>query len=221
MANRRLTQFMYSPELMPVKLIGSFEQSGATGAFSTLVDNGITWTAVTMGVAGDSITVALVAGGTAGAEVVTVSGTAISVQIESGVSTRTQVLTAVQASVAASALVGISVASGGTAATLLAATPLAGGADTSFVSVAKNFEISQTGTGIFKLTLEDNYKALLGASIMLYRPSAAVDRTFQLSSVDVSSAKEIYFRSLAAATLSNLADDDVLYVELTLRNSSY
>jgi hypothetical protein len=222
MANSYFKQFMYSKEIMPVKLMGSFEQVGSTGVFATLVDNGITYLAQTMGSAGNSITIALVAGGTAGAEVVTVTGSAISVQIESGVSTRTQVKTAIDGSAAAAALVSVSVASGGTAATLLAATALATGADTSFTAVAKGFSVSQTGTGLFKIDLQDNYNALLSASIMMASP-AAVDRTFQLYSVDVDSSTDpsLYFRALAGATPSNLADDYVLYIELTLRNSSY
>lgn len=198
--------------------MGSFTQTDA-GAFATLVDNGITWTAVTMGSAGNDITVALVAGGTAGAEVVTVTGNAISVQIESGVSTRTQVETAVEASVAASALVGINVASGGTAATLLAATNLASGDDTDFISSSpRAFTLSQTGTGVYKLTLANTYAALLGASIMLQRASA-VDLGAQIQSVDVTSAKEIVFRMQAGSTPTNMANSDVLYISLELRNS--
>lgn len=53
------------------------------------------------------VTITYTAGGTAGSEVVTLVGTAISVQIESGVSTATQVRTAVLASVTAAALVNV------------------------------------------------------------------------------------------------------------------
>lgn len=65
----------------------------------------ITYCSVTFGNTGTSISVAYTAGGTAGAEVVTVTGNAISVQIQSAVSTATQVLAALQASAAAMALV--------------------------------------------------------------------------------------------------------------------
>jgi hypothetical protein len=221
MASRYYTsQFNYSFERMAVTLMGSATQTDL-GAFATLVDNGITWTAVTMGAAGNSITVALVAGGTAGAEVVTVTGNAISVQIESGVSTRTQVLTAVQASAEASALVNISVASGGTAATLLAATPLATGDDTDFTIVGlSSVTLSQIGTGLFKLAIADAYANLLACSIMIQRASGAVDLVAQLATVDTSSAKAITFRTNAGATPTNLANSDVLYIRLELRNSS-
>jgi hypothetical protein len=218
MANRRFTsQFNYSFEKQPVKLMGSILQTDA-GAFAALVDNGITWTAVTMGAAGNSITVALVAGGTAGAEVVTVSGNAISVSIESGVSTRSQVETAVEASVAASALVGINVSSGGTAATLLAATALASGDDTDFTSTLKGCSVSQIGTGVYQILLEDSYNALIGCSIQLLR-AAAVDLMPQIQSVDVVTSKKIIFRMQAAATPTNMANDDQLFIELSLRNS--
>lgn len=67
---------------------------------------GVTITAVAnLGASGNSITLTYTTGGTAGAEVVTVTGTAISVQIESTVSTITQVRTAINLSAAAAALV--------------------------------------------------------------------------------------------------------------------
>lgn len=218
MANKwYLNQFMYSAERKPVKLMGSFTQTDV-GAFATLVNNGITWTAVTMGAAGNNITVALVAGGTAGAEVVTVSGNAISVQIESGVSTRTQVLTAVQASAPASALVSISVASGGTAATLLAATHLASGDDTDFTAVAKYFSLSQIDTGIYQIDYSVQASALLSMQVMLQRASGAVDLISTIKSVDID-AQQIIFRMQAGATPTNLANSDVLYIEMCLRQS--
>jgi hypothetical protein len=61
--------------------------------------------AVTAGTSGNSITVAYTTGGTAGSEVVTVVGSAISVQIQSGVSTAGQIAAAIAAFPAAAALV--------------------------------------------------------------------------------------------------------------------
>lgn len=219
MANRSYKQFIYSQERMPVMLMGQFAQSGSTGAFATLVNNGITWTAVTMGSAGNSITVALVAGGTAGSEVVTVSGNAISVSIQSTVSTRTQVLTAVQASAAASALISISVASGATAATLLAATPLASGADTVFISNAKDMTLTQIGTGVYHLALQDSFYALLSISPSL-QCATAKDLQPQMSANDVtSSSPYINIRTLAGATPTNMASGDIMFAQVMLRNS--
>lgn len=87
---------------------------------ATLTKGGVTYTAVAnLGASGNSITVAYTGGATAGAEVVTVTGTAISVQIQSGTSTITQVRTAVNASAAAAALV---TATGTSATTVSTAT---------------------------------------------------------------------------------------------------
>ena len=63
----------------------------------------LTYTADVAGNIGNEISITYTSGGTAGAEVVTVAGSAISVQIQNGVSTRDQIKTAVDASVAASA----------------------------------------------------------------------------------------------------------------------
>lgn len=109
-----------------------------SGEASALVVQDLTYTAVTRGVAGDNITIAYTAGGTAGSEVVTVVGTAISVQIDDGVSTATEIETAIDASAAALLLVGVAVTgTGGNAQSIASATPLAGGVD-SEVNVADN-----------------------------------------------------------------------------------
>lgn len=70
----------------------------------------LTYTALQgMGSLAAPITVAYVPGGTAGAEVVTVAGSAITVQIASGTSTASQILAKVNASTAATALVSAAV----------------------------------------------------------------------------------------------------------------
>lgn len=65
----------------------------------------INYQAVATGTGGNAITIAYTTGAVAGAEVVTVVGNAISIQIASGVSTATQIKTAVDASAPAAALV--------------------------------------------------------------------------------------------------------------------
>lgn len=73
---------------------------------SSQVKGGVTITAVAgLGAGGNSITLTYTTGGTAGAEVVSVVGNDISVQIQSTVSTITQVRTAINAFPAAAALV--------------------------------------------------------------------------------------------------------------------
>lgn len=102
-----------------------------TDVDARLVVQDLTYTSALFGVAGNSTTIAYTTGGTAGAEVVTVVGSAISVKIQSGVSTATQVRAAVNLS--APALLLVSCAITGTAGTAQTAptgpTPLAGGLD--------------------------------------------------------------------------------------------
>lgn len=75
----------------------------------------ITYTAKTAGTAGNSITINYNSGGTAGSEVVGVSGSAITVTMQDGVSTAAQIVTAITNSVPAIALVDLVADSGDTA----------------------------------------------------------------------------------------------------------
>jgi hypothetical protein len=101
-----------------------------SGVASSLVVQDLTYTAAVRREAGDLSTIAYTGGATAGAEVVTVNGTAITVQIEDGVSTATQVKTAYDLVAAALALATVAVTgTGATAQVVAAATPLAGGED--------------------------------------------------------------------------------------------
>lgn len=86
--------------------------TSAAHATGTLQD--LTFTAAATGTGGNAITVAYTAGATAGSEVVSVTGNAISVQIATGSSTATQVKAALDASSPAAAL--ISTAISGTSA---------------------------------------------------------------------------------------------------------
>lgn len=88
------------------------DQSLGVVAQATLTVQDITYTANPngySGTAGNVITVAYTTGGTAGAEVVTVSGTGISIKIQSGVSTSAQVLAAFNNSATALALASASI----------------------------------------------------------------------------------------------------------------
>ncbi len=224
MANRRFTsQFSYSFERQPVRIMGSIEQTDA-GAFASRVINGITYTAVTMGAAGNSITIALVAGGTAGAEVVTVVGTAISISFDATAmtgSTRDQIVAAIAASAPAAALVAGVAASGSTVATASSALALQNGDDTDFAQIGLiSASVSQIGTGLYQIDLQDSYADLLSASIMLQRASGAVDLVAQLADVSVTDDQKITFRMNTGATPTNMANDDILYINLDLRNSN-
>lgn len=97
-------------------------------AAALLVVQDLTFTAADPGIAGNDISIEYTGGATAGAEVVSVVDTAISIQIESGVSTATQIKTAFDASVAALALASCAVSgTGSNAQTTASETPLAGG----------------------------------------------------------------------------------------------
>lgn len=94
-----------------------------------------------------TVTVAYTAGGTAGSEVVTVVGNAISVQIQNGVSTASQIRNKIEQSIAALSLVEVSILDGqtGTAQTTVAATSL----DTDtimYVNSVSNFYSPVTGS---------------------------------------------------------------------------
>lgn len=96
--------------------------------YAKAVIQDLTYTAVTAGTGEELINITYVGGGTAGAEVVTVSGKAISVKIQSAVSTATQIQTAINASAAALLLISVAVTgTGGTAQTIQSAYYLIGG----------------------------------------------------------------------------------------------
>lgn len=98
------------------------------GAAASAVIQDLTYTADAAGADGNLITIEYTDGATAGAEVVTVTGTAISVQIEDGVSTATQIKTAVDGDTGAAALVNVTISgTGSNAQTITSPTPLTGG----------------------------------------------------------------------------------------------
>jgi hypothetical protein len=93
-----------------------------------LVEQDITYTAVNGGEEGNDISIEYLDTGTAGAEVVTVTGTLISVSMEDGVSTATQINAAIAGSAAAMALVTKAITgAGGNTQLASAATNLASG----------------------------------------------------------------------------------------------
>lgn len=72
---------------------------------ASLVKGDLTFTAKDLGPGGNAVTIAFITGGTAGSEVVTVNGKAISVSMAGGVSTATQLKAKLDASPAAVALI--------------------------------------------------------------------------------------------------------------------
>lgn len=120
-----------------------------SGVAALLAVQDLTYTADLRGTAGNSITIEYTAGGTAGAEVVTVVGSAISVSIDVTAvtgSTATQVKAAVDASVAASALISVAITGvGATVQAAAAATPLATGVASEVNTTANSVAIPAHG----------------------------------------------------------------------------
>lgn len=219
MSNRRYNQFFFSPIHKLTGLMGQINV--VANVFATITGQGITYTAVARGTAGNGITVTLTSGGTAGAEVVTVVGSAISVQIESGVSTRTQVKTAIDGAAAAAALITVSVVSGGTAATAAAAVTLAGGVDgvVSTTSIKGVASIANTAAGTYTITLQDSFPSLVSAQLT-YQAATAVDLVPQVKSVDVVTTKQIVVVLNTGATPTEPSAAGVINVLFLMKNSS-
>jgi hypothetical protein len=126
---------------------------GLTKAASVVIED-LTYTADATGVGGNDISIAYTGGGTAGAEVVTVTGNDISVQIQTAVSTATQIKTAVDASVAASALISVAITGTGSDPQVVTAqTFLEDGFDPTYLNVGMRVVGTgvQTGTTIVSI----------------------------------------------------------------------
>lgn len=200
-------------------------QSGMQGfmalqapVLSFVTDQGMTYTAVALGPAGDGITITLTAGGTAGAEVVTVVGRAISVQIEDGVTTQTQLKTAIDASAPAHALISVAVASGATPVDAATAVTTSGGA----YLVASSYcpwasSVTHTGTGQITIVLVDAFVALVNIQAQLLA-ATAVDLVPQIKSADVASTKTIVLSLLTGATPTNPTAAATLYLSIRAIN---
>lgn len=218
MANRLFKQFFYSFTSNLVGLHGS--ASLVQPVLSAVTAQGVTYTAKALGKDGDDIEITLVDGATAGAEVVTVAGKSITVQIEDGVTTQTQLKAAIDGNANAAALVSVAVASGATAVDEAAAVTTSGGVDGVSAFDMKGVQsIKHTGTGEYTVVLEDKYVALESIQLQLQAASAA-DLVPQMISEDVDGTKEIKFRLNAGATPTNPSAAAKVYLALRLRNSS-
>ncbi len=144
------TRWMKTVGVEVIAVVNSTAKTAVDNTQATLViGTTVTYTATAAyaGTAGNAITIEFVAGGTAGAEVVTVVGTAISVSMDvtpvTG-STGTQIKAAIAASVPAAALV----TGSGTAVAVQAAqaaTSLAGGVTSKFNLVTDKITIATHG----------------------------------------------------------------------------
>ena len=115
-----------------------------SGIFAALNLQDLKFQADAAGAGGNAISIEYTSGGTAGSEVVSVLSNAISVQIESGVSTATQVKAAIDGFPAAAALVDVSISgTGSNAQVTVAATSLAGG---NAIDAGMVYRVGSTGS---------------------------------------------------------------------------
>jgi hypothetical protein len=217
MANRLFEKFYYSMTRKLTCLAGSFTMTTQVQAAQTA--QSITWTAVAYGTAGNSITIAYTTGGTAGAEVVTVTGSAISVQIESGVSTIDQVVAAVAGSIPAAALI-TSASSGAGTVAAHAAYAFTGGVNgvVSGWYLPGVSSITQTDVGVVTIVLERKYPAIKSLRFQILS-STAQDLIPQIASID-SGQQTIVVNLLASATKTDPTSDMTVYMKMLIRDSS-
>ncbi len=143
----------------------------------------IAFVADNLGAAGNSISIEYTSGGTAGSEIVTVLSNAISVQIQSGVSTALQIKTAIDGFIAAAALVDTNIiGSSSTVQTTQGPTFLTGGLDA--FGEAGDEEVSITGTDI-QVTLESGVStaAQVKAAIEAHAGFSSLNVTITISGV--------------------------------------
>lgn len=83
--------------------------------------------------------------------------------------------------------------------------------------------IARTAAGKVTITLDDPYVAFLGAQVVKSNASAAAEAlVYSVVSEDVASGKTVVigFSNAAVPAFTDLTQGDVVFVELTLKNST-
>jgi hypothetical protein len=145
--------------------------TGAAQVASAVIQD-LTYNAQVAGSSGNLITINYIGGGTAGSEVVTVTGTNIVVQIENGVSTAQDIKNAIDGFPAASALVSVSITglATNTQNTLTSAVHLSGGLNANEIKVALSTgELFEVGSYIDIIDENDGNTAYLTAAKVIGR----------------------------------------------------
>lgn len=225
MSNRLYNQFSFSPERQPVSLMGKFTQA-VSNVQATLVNQAVTYTAVSRGTAGNAVTIRLINPGTTSSLSIVTTGTAIVVTLAYATgavtTTATSLVAAINGDVSASALVTAS-GSGASILAALATTPLADGVDASITDNALNMSMTQTATGTYILQLEDEFPEVLSCQVTLLAASAANLAAQVVSTATAfGGAKTITIRTLKMTdqSLTSMAANNAMFVHLILRNSS-
>lgn len=84
-------------------------------------------------------------------------------------------------------------------------------------SDVKGFSVAKTGTGLYTITLQDQYSKLV--SINANVADSAEDLAINFASVNLT-AKTIVIQTKVAGTIANLTDACDLYLNIVLSNSS-
>jgi hypothetical protein len=79
--------------------------------------------------------------------------------------------------------------------------------------------VSRDSAGVYIITLDDKYNALLHVHVVQLEATAE-DLTFQVESEDVASAKTIQVQCKAAAVETDPSDGSVLLIKIDLKNTS-
>lgn len=77
-----------------------------------------------------------------------------------------------------------------------------------------------TGTGLYRITLEDKWAALAGLSLVVDNAATAAIASFQLSDDGVPATKVIDIQCVNATVAANATDGHKLKIALFMRNSS-
>ncbi len=85
---------------------------------------------------------------------------------------------------------------------------------------ANGFEVTKpSGTGVYRITLEDKWAALAGISLVIDNATTAADVKMQISDVDLAS-RVIDLQYISGTGAANATSGHILYITLNLRNSS-
>jgi hypothetical protein len=83
------------------------------------------------------------------------------------------------------------------------------------------FSVARTSAGLFTITLQDKYMSLIAGDAQV-QLAAAADLVAQIGNVDVSSAKTVEIRILAAAVATDISANanNRVHFNLILKNST-
>lgn len=85
---------------------------------------------------------------------------------------------------------------------------------------ANGFTVTKpAGTGLYTVTLDDKYGALLGVDATLFNAGSAADSAVQLSS-DFASGNTFQLQFLTAGAAANALTGQKLYITIHVRNSA-